>query len=253
MKKRLAFAGGFTFLTGLIWGVIYIHSLLPIITGYPAKYLCSAVFVSNRNPAEVEAVELNFSFIRYVTNDINYREKSVTSHFLWGRSKAICRDGFGSTLLRDVDESSLRAIKFPTMTGVSYNQDTIPWPLGNIITDPSSGSDKIALTAITEKLMVQNTYKGNAFAFLVVHHGIPVAEHYKPGFSAKTRFLSWSMAKSVTNALAGIMVKEGMLDIDQRAGIPSWQHDDRSKITINDLMQMQSGLRWNEDYATVQM
>ena len=58
------------------------------------------------------------------------------------------------------------------------------------------------------------------------------------------------MAKSFTNALAGIMVGDGKWDINRPANIQEWQNDERKKITINDLMQMQSGLRWNEDYGT---
>jgi CubicO group peptidase (beta-lactamase class C family) len=249
MKKRLFYSASAVILAGLTWGIIYINSLLPIITGYPAKHLCSAVFISNRTPAEVEAADLRFSLIQYVNNEVNYRDKTVTSRFLWGRSKAIYREGFGSTLLRGQDEEMLRKVLFPSSTGAGYNQDTIPWPLGNIVPDTNTGADISRLSEIADGLMVRNSYHGNPYAFMVLHHGVPVAEKYKPGFNAGTRFLSWSMAKSFTNALAGIMVMDGMLNIREKAGIAGWNNDERRKITINDLMQMQSGLRWNEDYG----
>jgi len=236
-------------ITGLIAGAVYLNSLLPIITGYPAKFLCSAVFISHRNPADVEAVDLNFSFIRYVTNKIDYQGKSVTSRFLWGSSKAIYREGFGSTLLRSTDESSLRKDRFPASAGANYEQDTIAWPLGNIVPDTNTGIDKAVLARITYNLMISNRYHGTAYAFIVLHHGFPVAEMYRKGFRAGTRFPGWSMAKSFTNAMAGIMVRDGLLDIHEKAAIGSWQKDDRRNITINDLMQMQSGLEWNEDYG----
>ena len=105
------------------------------------------------------------------------------------------------------------------------------------------------LNDISKRLVTDNAYNGNAFAFMVLHKGIPVAEAYKPQFSKNTRLLSWSMAKSVINALIGIQVKEGKMDISQPAAIEEWKGDDRSKITLNDLMQMQSGLKWNEDYG----
>jgi CubicO group peptidase (beta-lactamase class C family) len=249
MKKRIFYSSSVIVLAGLTLGIVYINSLLPIITGYPAKYLCSAVFISHRIPAEVEAADLRFSIIRYVNNEVNYRDKTVTSHFLWGRSRAIYREGFGSTLLRGEDEETLRTVNFPSSTGAGYNQDTLAWPMGNIIPDTNTGIDQPVLSGIADNLMIHNKYHGNPFAFLVLHHGIPVAEKYKPGFNAGTRFPSWSMAKSFTNALAGIMVKDGMLNILQTAQIEGWNADARSKITINDLMQMQSGLRWNEDYG----
>lgn len=250
MKKRILRVAGLILAAGLVWGTIYLNSLLPIITGYPAKYLCSAVFVSGRNPADAEASELNFSFIRYVTNEIDYCEKSVTSRFLWGRSKAVWRDGFGCTLLRNKGEAELRKIKFPVLSAKKVDPDTMAWPCGNAVPDSNTGIDRTALARISDSLMAGTKYHGNAFAFLVLHKGIPVAERYRqPEFNATTRFLSWSMAKSFTNALAGIMVKEGLLDIYQEANIQEWRHDARKKITLNDLMQMQSGLRWNEDYG----
>ncbi len=236
-------------IAGLAYGVYYINSLLPIITGYPAKYLCSAVFVSDRQQAEVEALDLHFSFLQYTKNVVNLQDSSVTSSFLWGKSKAIYRKGFGATLLRGINEDELRKIKFPKIIRATYNQDTIAWPLGNILPKKSTNIDTVKLAEITEKLMDDEGYNGHAFAFMVVHKGIPVVEAYQPQFNAKTRFLSWSMAKSFTNTLAGIMVKDGKWDINQAVNTPEWQTDERKKITINNLMQMQSGLRWNEDYG----
>jgi len=57
------------------------------------------------------------------------------------------------------------------------------------------------------------------------------------------------MAKSVLNALIAIQVEQRRLDIYQPAGIEEWEGDERGKITLNDLMQMQSGLEWNENYG----
>jgi len=228
---------------------LYLNSLMPIITGYAAKNLASAVFISGREPAKVENLDLNFSFIKYTKNKVNTEEKSVTSRFLWGKSKAIYRDGFGVTIVRDIPESTLRKARYPSGTEASWMQDTIKWPLGNIIPDSATGIDLKALGEISKKLITDNGYNGNAFAFLVLHKGIPVAESYKPDFNKDTRLLSWSMAKSFTNALVGILVKQKGLDIYKPTGLEEWKEDERSKITLNDLMQMQSGLKWNENYG----
>lgn len=234
------------FVLALAFGAWYINSLIPIITGYPAKFLCSAVFVSGREQADVEAMDLNFSFIKYVKSEVNLQDSSVTSRFLWGKSTAIYRNGFGATLLRDVTAEDLKKITFPAVE-IKYNPDTIGWPLGNILPDTAITTDPSKLAGITGKIM-NGDYNGHAFAFMVIHKGIPIAEAYQPQFNAKTRFLSWSVAKSFTNALAGIMVKDSLWDINQPAGIPEWQ-DERKEININDLLQMQSGLKWNEDYG----
>ena len=91
-------------------------------------------------------------------------------------------------------------------------------------------------------------YKGT-FAVMVTYRGQPVAERYAEGFGPENRFLSWSMAKSFTNALTGILAKEGKLEIHAPADIEEWQQDERRNITIHHLMQMNSGLKWNEDYG----
>jgi CubicO group peptidase (beta-lactamase class C family) len=233
----------------ILAGCLYLNSLMPIITGYAAKNLCSAVFVSSRTQEDVESVDLNFSFIKYTRNKVNYTDKSVTSRFLWGKSKAICRDGFGVTLLRGIPEAGLRSITYPRGTDPGYKQDTIKWPLGDIMPDTLTGIDLNALGKISKQLIDENGYQGNAFAFMVLHKGIPVAEAYKPHFDRHTRFLSWSMAKSFTNAMAGILVRQGKLDIVKPLDLKEWKLDGRSRITMNDLLQMQSGLKWNEDYG----
>ena len=249
MRKRI-FYGALTIFGAAILGTaVYLNSLLPIITGYAAKNLCSDVFLSDRKTEDVEAIDLNFSFIKYTKNSVNYDEKSVSSHFLWGKSKAIYRPGFGVTLLRGISEENLRKSRYPSGGEPGYSQDTIKWPLGNILPVKNPGIDTTQLNTIARKLITDNAYKGNAFAFIVVHKGVPVAEAYKPQFNQKTRFLSWSMAKSFINAMVGILVKQGKLDIMQPTGLDEWKNDERSKITLNDLMQMQSGLKWNEDYG----
>lgn len=252
MTKREVFYGVIILVGALLaGGSLYLNSLLPIITGYAAKNLCSDVFVSGREAEDIEAVDLNFSFIKFTKNKVDYAGKSVVSRFLWGKSKAIYREGFGSTLVRDVPEEVLRKSVYPVDTNPGYLQDTAAWPLGNILSDTiSTGIDKAGIAEISKRLINDNAYNGNAFAFMVIQKGIPVAEAYKPQFSKDTRFLSWSMAKSFSNALVGVLVRMGKTDISQPVGIEEWKADDRSRITLNDLMQMQSGLKWNEDYGS---
>ena len=235
----------------ILGGVVYVSSLLRIMTGYAAKNMCSAVFIAGRAPEEFEPVDLNFFPVSYTKNKVNYNDSTVTSRFLWGRSKAIDLEEFGSVLLRKSSEKTLRGKRFPDVPGPGYLQDTIPWPMGNLIPDTITGANLEALKAISGNLINKNEYGGNGFAFMVLHKGIPVAEAYKPQFDADSRFLSWSMAKSVTNALIGVLVKDNVLNINDPADIQEWKKDERRNITINDIMQMQSGLKWNEDYGNL--
>ena len=84
----------------VIGGCIYLNSLMPIITGYAAKNLASAVFVSGRDAKTVEDLDLNFSFIRFNKNKVDYENKTVTSRFLWGKATAAYREGYGVWIMR---------------------------------------------------------------------------------------------------------------------------------------------------------
>ena len=111
--KKFKHIAGITLLLALTGGGIWLNSLLPIITGYAAKNLASAVFVSGREAKEVEALDLNFSFIRYTGNTVDSVNKTVTSRFLWASSTAAWREGYGVTLLRGATADELRAQKYP--------------------------------------------------------------------------------------------------------------------------------------------
>ncbi len=85
-------------------------------------------------------------------------------------------------------------------------------------------------------------------AVLVLHNGRIVAERYGPGYHENTRFVSWSMAKSITGAMIGLLVADGRLRLDESVPIPAWQRsgDPRGEITLRQLLQMRSGLRHTE-------
>ena len=82
-------------------------------------------------------------------------------------------------------------------------------------------------------------------AFVVTWKGRLIAERYAEGVTAQTPLEGWSMGKSVTATLFGILVKDGVYDLDQPAPIPEWQTpgDPRAKIRIADILHMSSGLR----------
>ena len=246
MKRLLRYVA-IALVVAIVGGCVYLNRLLPIVTGYAAKNLASAVFVSGREAKDVEALDLNFSLIRYTSNTVDYENKTVTSRFLWGKSTAVYREGCGVTLLCGATADELRGQRFPMDVlsegqGVQDSTARAQLPVGD-----SAVAERLA--PIAKAFVVERAYKGHPFAFVVVHKGGVVAECYDKGIGRDTKLLSWSMAKSFVNALIGIMVKDSLLDIHAPVDIPEWQGDGRKAITLNDLMQMQSGLEWNEDYG----
>ena len=86
-------------------------------------------------------------------------------------------------------------------------------------------------------------------AVVVVRDGEIIAEGYGPGAGVDQTLISWSMAKSMTHALFGLLTVDGLIDVNDPAPVPAWQNDDRRKITVQHLLTMQSGLRFAEDYV----
>ncbi len=84
-------------------------------------------------------------------------------------------------------------------------------------------------------------------AVVIVQHGSIVAERYAHDAGPGDAFLSWSMAKSITNALIGVLVRQGRLDVSQPIPVKEWgTGDPRSRITIDQMLRMVDGLRFRE-------
>ena len=251
MKKRILRIVGIIFLLGLAGGIYYIHLLTPVITGYAAKNLASGVFVGNRTQESIESTDLNFSFIKFTNNTVDFEKKEVTSRFLWASSKAIYIEGFGCTLVRG-NEAEIRNRPYTIVPLPAINPDTVAWPAGDKLADtiPAEIDQLMLNKAIVDAFNDREGNKGT-FAVAIAYKNQLIAEKYKDGLSEKNRFLSWSMAKSFTHALVGIMVKKGLMDTKQPADIPVWKKDKRGAITIQNLMHMNSGLEWNENYGNL--
>jgi len=88
-------------------------------------------------------------------------------------------------------------------------------------------------------------------AVVVVKAGRIAGEAYEPGFSKDTPLLGWSMAKTVTATIIGTLIRDGKLSLDDRDLFPQWRNDQRGDIRLADLLAMESGLAFNENYGTV--
>jgi hypothetical protein len=134
----------------------------------------------------------------------------------------------------------------------AVNTDTIAWPMGELVRDTVfAGIDYEQLNrTLTDAFAEPGPDKlRRTRAVVVVYDGQIIAEKYAPGFDKNTKQIGWSMTKSITNALVGILVKQGKLKVDEPAPIPSWKNDNRNTITLSDLMHASSGLAWEENYG----
>ena len=85
-------------------------------------------------------------------------------------------------------------------------------------------------------------------AVVVVKDGKVIAERYAQGVDERSPLISFSVAKSFTNAFLGMLAMRGKLDVTAPLDAPEWrgQGDPRRAITVENLMRMSSGLAAEE-------
>lgn len=212
--------------------------MLLIYTGFSAKTACSCHFIQQRSIEDI--VDLELSPASFMNTVINPKTKSTKSSFLGVSRTALFRPNMGCTLLSERNEQEIKELAVP----VFNKEDT------EIL--KSSPSVNPRLQNIIDKAFEEKTDKEvNTRAILVFKDSLIFGEKYAAGYTNKTPQMGWSMTKSVTNALVGILVKEGKLDIYQPAPIPDWsidENDPRQAITIDHLLRMSSGLFFEELY-----
>jgi CubicO group peptidase (beta-lactamase class C family) len=122
---------------------------------------------------------------------------------------------------------------------------TEAWPHGDL--DPRA--DAAALDELFGRAFAQPEPDDleRTHAALVVQHGRIVMERYAPDVDPDDTHASWSMAKSITCALVGILVREGKIDLSRPVPVKEWAEDDpRRRITIDQMLRMVDGLRFRE-------
>jgi CubicO group peptidase (beta-lactamase class C family) len=120
-----------------------------------------------------------------------------------------------------------------------------PEALQAVVENPGANREKLA-RAVDALFTAEGI--GETRAVVVMHGGEVVAERYGEGYGRDTRFLGWSMSKTVTAVMIGMLVADGRLHLDRSPPIPRWQRagDPRGEITLRQLLQMRSGLRHEE-------
>lgn len=237
------------------YGINYCRVSFPIISGYGAKNVCSAVFISNRNPQDVIAQEQGKFPLKLGSFEVDYKDSSVTgSVFGFAKCKAIYRKGLGATLVAEISEEEIRKQHFVLAHPPTINQDTVVWPMGNKTNDilPDEVDQPALIAAVKTAFDEPDTAKPKRTrAVVVLYDGNIVYEQYAKGYTKESKLIGWSMTKTVNAALIGMLVKNGKLNLDDPAPVPEWkdEKDPRHAITLRDLLQQSSGLDFEEDYS----
>ena len=134
-------------------------------------------------------------------------------------------------------------VSFPTQPQ-SVAWPTLAWPPGP---PPPASIAPLVEAAFGDR---RDPELGETQAVVIIQGGKLVFEKYAPGFGAAVSCRSWSMAKSITHALVGVAVADGLIEIHAPAEAPLWREpgDPRRAITLDHLLRMSSGLAWVEDY-----
>jgi CubicO group peptidase (beta-lactamase class C family) len=214
-----------------------------------AKIMCSAVFITGLDP------EFAGENVGYFTSP--YAERAKVGKPVIDRERKEVRITEPNGVVRTARYlGDQGCVTLPIgKNGVSFTPITVkrtlpdpstqPWPMGDVLPrDPlpaelDSAKVKRAVDAAFQ------TPAGMTAAFVVTWRGRLIGERYGENITLRTPLESWSMGKSVTAALMGILVKQGVYDLWQPAPVPEWQGagDPRARIRIADLLHMSSGLR----------
>ena len=249
MLKKLIFTLVLVMVVALIFGGKYLSSALSAGSGFSAKRICSGYFLSDMPGEQIvdEALITTSPFLSNISYEIDTTNRLVDAR-LYGlfERRAVFTEGTGCTLLRAGREQLHRKLE---LAEVSNLDAMLPWPQGSVPGPANTRLEPVLEQAFAEP---DPQTERNTKAVVVIHKGQLVAEKYAPGVDARTPLPGWSMTKSVTNLLIGLLMNDGRLRLTQTAPVPLWQSelgDPRADITIDQLLRMSSGLQFDEKYA----
>lgn len=243
--RGLALGFGVATLGFAIWSV---EVMLPRATGYAAKIGCSAAFVTGRSIEQIRQEEL--AGVGFVSVEIDHSRGEVRASVLGLAEQRARHRGRHGCMLIDDDQ-------VPELEETPVAQvDPRPWPLGDaedLRADPA-GLDREALDRVVAAAFEEPDpeRRRRTRVVLVAWQGRLVAERHADGFEPDTPLPGWSMAKSLTNAMVGLLVREGSLVVTEPAPIHEWREepdDPRAAITLDQLLRMSSGLEFAERYG----
>lgn len=249
--KRWSFALPLLALAGC-GQVTEILDAAPVAAGLVARTMCTAAFVQGRPESDVRPYELGPVLderLGYVDIGID-RAAGEVSGGLWRLPfmTAGYTPGLGCAVGRP-GEGSGKPVKIAP--------DPRPWPAGDAIAADAAIPDPAALDAALADAFAPGPDGKPELdpvtrSIVIIHNGQLIRSVHARGFTAMTPQYSASMAKTISAALVGILVAQGKMAPTDAALLPQWTAkagDPRAKITVDHLLNMESGLGFNEDYG----
>ncbi len=224
---------------------------LTILTGYSAKHMNSSVFVAERSIEFTDTKDNNFTPVHLADDEVDFKQKtSIASVFGLQQRKAVYREGLGSVLINeDFDASSPAFV--PHRNVINTN---LPYPYGEL-PQRDTVFDNVNYEQVKEAVHSifdsDAEYVQKTRAVLVLYKDQIIAEKYIEGLKKDSKLAGWSMTKSVLATAFGVLEKQGKISVHDKAPIDEWQNDERKEITIHNLLQMNCGLEWDEDYGSI--
>lgn len=228
-----------------------VYPKLDLISGFSAKSVASGHFIDNRTMDYIEKNDNNIPMIDLAMNTIDSDSKSVfTSVYGLKKRQAIYREGLGATLIND----NFNVSKPYLVPKRNKTINNLPFPYGDADAKDTifSNIDYKSLNKTIDNFFDKGeTTNQKTRSILVIYKDKIIAERYANGITKNSKILGWSMTKSVTATVFGILQSQKKYDIYKPAPISEWKNDTRKSITTNDLLHMNSGLEWVEDYGTI--
>ena len=235
-------------IVALFWMGYFVQQVAYTITGFAAKQACSLVNITQQNKEEVRS-ELDednplMKYVRISWDDVT----GGTEATMFGlfRRRAIYRPPLGAVVALPGSRASISETpRLPKRIKVIRTDE--PFSL-----TADSRIDQVELEAVrTYAFSEPDTAadKRRTRALLAIWKNEIILEQYHPDYDEESLLLGWSMTKSILALAIGRRVLQGKMQLDDEGLRADWESDDRRSICLEDLLRMESGLDYAENYT----
>ena len=215
-----------------------------------AKILCSAIFITGLDP-DFAAENIGYFTSPYAQRShvtervIDYEDRAVHLTLPSGVTRTAKYYGDQGCVALPIGEESVHFTPVEVKSTLP-DPSTQPWPMGDVLSNELLPAELDAQKVAAAVDTAFEPAEGMTAAFVVTWKGNIIGERYRKGIDMHTPLESWSMGKSLTATLMGVLIQQGVYNLWQPPRIPEWQEegDPRAEIRMADILRMSSGLRF---------